>query len=406
MRSCKAFTLALLWLCPSFAVAETPVSSLSESRLLAADNESESVARVLDRLGLAAEGPDESNAMQFEFEGQFRYTANLRGEPIEGEEDFAHGFSIRRLRGQVRGHVGSDRVRYRLRAAFSSDGSLSFEYAMISIVIDDRTVLDLGQFRGALLHEERVGGLLQLAAGRSRLSGIFGQGFTQGVRVVHTRDRVRAFLEFTDGLDQSDTDFVNPGEADFAVTLRVDTRLGDAPWKDYASYISFPEAPAGVLLGIAGHFETAGETGFSEADRDLTVVTADATVLGGGWSAHAAGVWRRTDLAGMPTIDDFGVLAQGSVFVEEQIELFARVDTIWPGGDREGGADPFTTLTVGGNYFPIPRSHAIRLVADVQYLLDDFEGSSSLIGRSTNGAQLPDADDGQIALRIQIQFRM
>lgn len=406
MPNCKALTLALWCLCPSLALAETPVSSLAETLPLVSDDETGSVARALDRLGLAAEGPDESHAMRFEFEGQFRSTANLRGEPIESDDEFAHGFSIRRLRGQVRGHVGSERVRYRLRAAFSSDGSLSFEYAMISIVIDDRTVLDLGQFRGSLLHEERVGGLLQLAADRSRLSGTFGQGFTQGVRVVHTRDRIRAFLEFTDGLDQSNTDFIEPGEADFAVTLRVDTRLGDAPWNAYGSFISFPETPAGVLLGLAGHFETAGDTGIATPDRDLTVLTADATVLGGGWSAHASGVWRRTDLAGMPTIDDFGVLAQGSVFLDEHTELFARVDTIFPGSDRDGGTDPFTTLTVGGNYFPIPRSHALRIVADLQYLLDDFDGSASLIGRSTNGAQLPDADQGQLALRIQIQFRM
>jgi len=377
-------------------VAETDVTLES---LLAAQP-----AQALDGLTLAVGGDEGPYSLRFDGYAQFRYTASVRQDPPADDGDLVHGFRVRRLKAIMRGHVGSPRVRYNVTFANRAGGRFIIERASIALSLTDRTTLDVGQFRLPLVLEETIGGRNQTAAERSRVAAVFGQGFSQGIQLTHTRERIRARAMFSDGIGSINTDFVNPGEADAALTGRLEARFGQRGWRDYSRFVAFRGSDPGAMLGLAGHWETAGGTGLgAPIDQNLYQVTADATVKRSGFSAHAAGHWRRIDRTGQAAVDDFGLMALVSGFVDERNELFARWDTVWPGGESGNGADPFSTLTAGVKHYFVPRSTALIAVLDAQYLFDDFTGSGPLIGTSTSRGQILDAEDGQVVVRLQFQ---
>jgi len=380
-------------------IGSEPAPRVTLESLLAAQP-----ARPIDGMTLAVGGEDGPFKLTFSGYAQFRYTGSIRQDPPDGNE-LTHGFSVRRAEAQIQGHVGSPRFRYKVKFDTRGNGTNKIEETVFTWAIDDRTSITFGQFRMPFVQEVNIGGRHQVSVDRSRVAAVFGQGFPQGILVTHQRERVRGRFEFSDGIQSINTDFVNPAEADAALTGRLDLRFGDRTWSDFDRFVSFPGSERGAMVGVAGHFETRGDTGLgAPLDRKLYQLTTDASIKGPGWSSHAAFHWRRIVTPGMSATDDLGLLVQATRFISDQDEIFARWDTVWPSGDRPGPADPFSTLTVGLKHFFIPESNALTAIFDVQYLFDDFDGSASLIGTSTTRGQIIDNEDGQIALRVQFQM--
>ena len=95
---------------------------------------------------------------------------------------------------------------------------------------------------------------------------------------------------------------------------------------------------------------------------------------------------------------------QGGVFLTNKTELFARYDIVMPDDGRDSDDDDFSTITAGINHYFVEQSHAAKLTVDVLYFLDAQADSSSVVSRSTGVGLLPDAEDGQIAARVQFQL--
>lgn len=334
---------------------------------------------------------------------QFRYLANYRDEPADDDEDYTGGFQTRRVRLEFGGNVISKDTTFLIQTDFSrSSGTASLLDAWVRHSLGENWGLRFGQFKAPLLREELVSGKRMLAADRSVTNAVFTQARSQGIQLEYEGDRARVAAAFTDGLNTLNSDFDANTEADYGLTGRVELRLaGD--WKQFNDFTSWRGSQFGAMLGLAGHWQSGGSTG-GTVDTDVLSYTADLSLEGNGWNAFAAFIGRSTEPSGGGEFDDFGFIVQGGVFLTEKAELFARYDIVLPDGDRASGDDDFSTITAGMNYYFIEKSHAAKFTADVLYFLDAQSDSSSLVSRNTGIGLLPDAEDGQVAVRLQFQL--
>lgn len=341
---------------------------------------------------------------------QYRFTLNRR-DASAPDEDLTAGFDFRRTKLFVGGDLPRDTSFYIQGAFPTGGGRCTLEFAQATHKLDERFSLTWGQFKLPFLHEELVSEKTLMAADRSIMHAVFTAGFQPGGMLCYTAESWSLSVAASDGIGSTNTAYYSPGEADWALTGRAQIRLGEAPWGAFVTFSSFPDDPAGALLGAAVHWQTAGDTGNTRtfagtpiADTDVLAYTVDAAYEGGGWSLYGALVGRNTDSEGMPGYDDFGAIAQGSLFVTDNDEVFARWDAVFPDGDRPVG-DDFHTLTVGATHYFFPGSHAAKLTADLQWYFEDQAGSSSLIGAPSSGSQiLPDTEGDQLVLRLQMQL--
>jgi hypothetical protein len=333
----------------------------------------------------------------------FRYVYNNAGD-IPGDDDTTVGFQARRTKISVSGNVIDDTWSYQVLSAFNrATGTPTLENAFIRKKLDNGWYVQAGQFKLPFLREESLSSTRQLAADRSAMNNLFTQAYSQGVEIGlggSGEDAFRLAAAFSDGLRSSNTD-IGASPADYALTARGEYRLaGD--WKQFAQFTSFPNSDFGALLGGAVHWQSGGET-LGTPDVDVLSATADVSLVGNGWNAYAAGVWAQTDAAGQE-FDDFGLLVQGGIFIAESTELFARYDAILADSDRD--LDDFHTVTVGVNHYLAPGSHAAKLTVDLQYLFDTPSESLTPSASAMRGLGLnsSDGDDGQWALRLQMQL--
>jgi hypothetical protein len=134
---------------------------------------------------------------------------------------------------------------------------------------------------------------------------------------------------------------------------------------------------------------------------------------GDGWNAFGAFAGRSIEtaaVAGGETVQDFGVVLQGGVFIpESDWELFARYDAIFADEDWGDGADDdFHTLTLGTNWYI--SGQAARFTFDVQYFFNATADSGPVsfaqsVGLGPDVSLVPTVDDGSVALRTQFQLR-
>ena len=340
---------------------------------------------------------------------QFRYNMNFR-DTTAPDEDFTNGFNTRRTKLIFDGSV-YDEIDFYIQAAFaSSGGTMTLDQAYATHKFENGMAVRWGQFKLPFLHEESTSDKYQLAAERSLVNKVFTQDYSQGVQLSYEGDQFRVLGAVSDGFSSLNTAYYSPAEADFAVTARAEMRLGDASWKNFSDYTSFRGGPTGALVGAAVHWETFGSTGNTDTfagtpatGMDMLSYTVDASYEGGGWNLAGAFVGRTIDPDGGTSMDDFGALVQGGVFVAEQAELFARWDAIFPDSSYAAGND-FNTVTFGGNYYFFPGSHAAKFTADVQWYLDDQAGSGSIVKSSEGIGLAPASTDDQFAIRLQMQM--
>ena len=214
-------------------------------------------------------------------------------------------------------------------------------------------------------------------------------------------DAWRAAVAFSDGLNSDNTAYNSAAEADYALTARAEFKFGDADWKAFDQFTSFRGGPKGAMLGAAAHWQSAGDTNPALADpEELFGLTADLSVLGGGWNAFASGVYMSSD-DGTDDFHDFGAVVQGGYFFTDQIEGIARWSAVFADGDRTAD-DDYSDLALGVNYYMVPESHAAKFTAAVVYAFDAT--TDSIVSTSTGHNLLPDSEDGQIALTFQVQL--
>ena len=339
---------------------------------------------------------------------QFRYTFNVRDE-TESQEQITNGFDNRRTKVGVAGNVLSADTTYLVVMAVNKRTGLGFlEDAWVNYEFGDTNwSVTAGQFKPPFRREELVSASRQIAVDRSVANEVFNQDYTQGVRLAYNDSQTRFQVAFTDGFRTLNDGFTNRNEADLAITGRVEHAMGDSlrRFRDFTSWRSAEETA--VLVGVAGHWQTSGHTfaaPLPAPERDQYFLTADLSLEGQGWSAFSAVVMRTTDPDEGGEVTDFGVVAQGSLFVTDQTELFIRGSAIFPDDNHDiGGTDEFYSMTVGGTRYFIPESHAAKLVTEVIYYPEPKDDSDAIIGFRDNAGLLPDTEGNQFVIRAMMQ---
>lgn len=350
------------------------------------------------------------NKLTFGGFAQFRYLANFRDGSANSDDDFTHGFETKRTRLNASGTIWSKNLSYQIEGDFNrSGGGFTLLDAYAVYKWDNGVAVKWGQFKTALQREENISDTQQLTVERSVYNNVFTQTRSQGVELSYTQADYRLLGAFTDGLQTLNTTFdgTSGTEADWAFTLRGEYRWGAGDWARYKDFTSWRGDEFGAVVGVGAHWQGGGDTNpanTAATDRRILQITADAQLEGNGWNAFASGTYRVLDLRGMDTLDDFGFLIQGGIFVSEQAELFARWDSVIPDSDRGANDDMFNTITAGVTYYVSPKSHVAKFTADVLYYIDSQADSSSVVSASTSVPLLASPDDGQFGVRVQFQI--
>lgn len=341
--------------------------------------------------------------LQIGGEIQFRYYGN-----IETDDD-AGGFQLQRTRLDFRGHVIDPKLTYRILTNIDrSTGDLTLQDAYGEYEVSDGFKVRWGQFKLPFDREFYATSPTQTQTiERSLVSSVFRLDRSQGVQLGYEADRWRVFGAFSDGRRAANTAYTDTIEADFAVSGRAELRLGEAGWRQFRDQTAFRGDKFGVLLGGGLHWQQDGSTGAPSSAMgtvDLFQYTADASVENDGWNLLGAVTGRVIDDAN-DSLHDFGLIAQGGVFVSEHAELFARYTHIFPDDSRTGGSDDFAAITAGMHWYFIPKSHAVKLSAEVTYYPDTQADSASIIRAPDTGVGLlSDSDGGQFGFVMQMQL--
>lgn len=332
---------------------------------------------------------------------QFRYNWNNRDTPPDDDDDNTIGFQMARTRLTVSGNIMNEDWGYFIQFGATPDGDFILDDAYGTFRFETGWQFQFGQFRLPFSREFTVGETYQLAADRSVASNFFSLDRSQGVQLGFVGEQIRFAAAFSDGANNSNTDFTDT-DADLAFTGRLDFKwAGD--WDQARDFTSFPNSDFFGMVGVAGHWQTGGDT-VGTTNHDLWAVTADVSVEGNGWNFFAAGHFESSDVSGDPTFDDMGLVAQGGLFVTSTTELFGRWSGLFPDSNWGELDNDFHTVAFGVNHYFVPESHAAKLTVDLQWFLDNPSETGPAIPNTLTGL-LPDDGDNQWNLRAQLQVQ-
>lgn len=324
---------------------------------------------------------------------QFRYTYNpSRNNPSVGNNAEA-GFTLPLTKLRFSGNI-NESVDFEIEGDFDNDSSsfeLSKAYAGLSVFDNGR--VQLGQFRLPFMREQNISDRFQLAVGRSVMSYVFGQGYSQGVQLSYDLGDIRFIGAVSDGFNSANTDFADAEESDLALTARVEYfAIGNS--NSFRDFTSERDQDNSLMFGAAFHYQD-GDT-----QDSMYTYTGDVSWEMRGWNVSASGVGRHMDsTAG--DFDDFGFAIQGGYRLTEQVEPFVRYDVVLADSDRGFSNDNFNFVTAGMNYYV--HGHAAKFTVDVVWAMDETQDLSSMYDFSNTGL-LGSSDGDELAFRGQFQL--
>jgi hypothetical protein len=390
--------------------------------------------------------------------GQFQSRFAYDSRNVDGIDDAPTpeqwGFEMRRVRIHFGGHIVDPTWTYLVtpvwgrinagNAVGSATGGL--DNAWIRKDFENGFALKVGQFQPAYAREEGVSSAQQLAVERTTLNDAFSVRYSQGIQLEYggrQDDSIRASIFYGDGLragavfvpadsdlpagtfsGTANTNFA-ANHTDYAFAGRLEY-LGEGSWNLMRDFSSFRGAGSGWMLGVGamtqGLAPATTEPQPDSATTAMWAVLADATFKFDGASFFVNGFYRRVELEGDVAIrgggfadgmDQYGLIAQGGVFVSDKVELFARYE--WGNSDTDKFRTALTDVqyenasivTVGFNWF-ISGDHSLKWTSDFGYAFDpvgDFNsvGADWLVdpaGDTGNGV----TNDGQWLVRSQLQW--
>lgn len=351
---------------------------------------------------------------------QFRYINNFRDNPPNAttgsfhDSGYTNGFEATRTRLEVTGNIMSKALTFKVDSDFNKSGGASLKDAWGQYALDNGVKIKWGQFKLPVLREELVSDVNQLAIDRSIVNTLFTQDRSQGIQAAYEQDQWRIMGAFSDGAGTLNTPYTSSAESDYAFSARGEFKWGD-DWKRFADFTSWRGQSNAGLVGVAAHYQHSGNTasvGTNAPKADLIEYTADFSFEGNGWNAFAAFVGRHLDPSNDTgssdqSFDDFGLVLQGGVFVNDQVELFARYDGVFIDSDYgSGNDDTFNTVAAGVNYYVFAQSNAFKISADLQYFPDKVSKNALVSGASgsNNNALQFDSKGDQFAIRLQVQL--
>jgi hypothetical protein len=337
---------------------------------------------------------------------QFRYVANWRSSSgASPDHSFTGGFQSARTRLIFNGNIVNPDLTFRIEADVSrATGTFGLMDSYGQYKLSNGWSVKWGQYKLPLLREELVPDTCQLTVERSITNAVFTQTRSQGIEANYETDSWRVYLDVSDGLRTLNTDLGVAAQADWAFTGRAEWKwAGD--WKQFRQFTSWQNADTAAMLGLAGHYQHGGGTGVT-TPVNVAEYTMDASVLGNGWNVFGAGIGRHTKPSGGggSSTDDFGVVAQGGVFVSSKDELFGRYDGVLPDSSRAPLDKIFHTVTAGWNHYFAENSQAAKFTADVEWNLTRTTENALITTPNSAAGLLTDSKSNQVALRLQFQL--
>lgn len=337
---------------------------------------------------------------------QFRFVYNNQDGP--GVDENRWGFENRRTKLRFFGHAVDPSWQYLILGAFERDGgTFILDEAFITKDFGNGWKVRVGQFKPPFMREELVSSSRQLAVERSLVNEEFNQDRVQGVEASWRGDQFSIAAAFSDGFYPSSLGTDNTPwqleDTEYAFTARGEF-LAAGDWKTFDDFSGWRGGGNALLLGAAVHYQsdehgTSGPNPFNGATTEVEALhlTADASAKFDGIGLYGAVVYRNLDMAAAADLDQYGFVIQGSIFLTDEWEAFARYE--WGDADTPG-VDDLSVLTVGANRYWA--KHNLKWQTDVGFGLNPVASiwSTSSAGWRTDSV----GDDGQIVLRSQIQL--
>lgn len=342
---------------------------------------------------------------------QFRAVWNSRDN--SGGDNSIFGFENSRTRLDFNGNLFGNDFTYRIQGDFMySGGGFTLLDAWGRYQVNDNMGVSWGQFKAPFLREELLyEGNLQ-TVDRSYVHALTTAGYTQGVQVDYSaNDNLRFMAAFTDGTTLSVTGpngslansaALASGGTEYAFTGRAEWLVaGEQGFSQFDDLSSWSDDQYGTLLGGAVHWQD-GEYGTTATETQAFMWTVDCQTEFGGANIFASftGTHTDTNSPSATDVDQYGAVVQGGAFLDpDRIEVFGRWewydfdDALASARDNE-----INIFTAGVNVYW--QGHDKKWTTDLVYANDGIPASAGNLGLLADAA----GEDGQIALRSQVQF--
>jgi len=339
---------------------------------------------------------------------QTRYVLSVQDNNAP-EDTTRGGFELTRARLGFMGHVIDPTWRFLFLPAWLPNGRVTVLDAWILKELNDTWSLQIGQYKRPLWKEWLVSERRQQFIERSVLNARYFAINVQGIMLNYKSDALRGNVTYSDGGRTWNTPAMTPPGSttgtlpwqlsnEYAFTGRFEWLLS-GNWSDASDFESWQGSDPVLVLGGGAHYQV-GEYGTDDPEIKLFQWTLDANVKFGGANIFAAVIGTNIDPGdGSATRNEWGVLVQGGVFLNEDWEVIARYE--W--GDLDGAgtvSDELSILTVGVNRFW--DRHGLKWMTDLGYAFKavDAEWPGTLLGWRPDGTD----GDGQIVFRTQMQL--
>jgi hypothetical protein len=354
--------------------------------------------------------------------GQMQVRFVYNNQDVPGVDENRWGFENRRTKLRFFGHAVDPSWQYLVLGAFDRDdsaipsppsgdpadaGNFVLDEAFITKDFGNGWKVRVGQFKPPFMREELVSSSRQLAVERSLVNEEFNQDRVQGIEAAWRGDRFSFAGAFSDGFYPSALGSDNTPwqleDTEYAFTARGELLLsGD--WKAFDDFSGWRGGGNAFLLGAAVHYQvdefgTSGPNPYNGATTEVEALhfTADASAKFDGIGLYGAVVYRNLDMAAGTDLDQYGFVIQGSIFLTDEWEAFARYE--WGDADTAGVED-LSVITVGANRYWA--KHNLKWQTDIGFGLNPVRSiwSTSSAGWRSD----PAGEDGQLVLRSQIQL--
>ena len=342
-------------------------------------------------------------------------------------DPWRYGFELPRIQMTFGGHAFGNGLEYYLETGWGryDPNGLTADITLMTFRMWEAWVkfrltsdfaIKAGQFELPFTRESLVRAQYQLAIERSLVDHRMGLGLTHGLEMVWASDDSRFMLAITNGSgalfhsplwivpDPTPPTAALNKDTLYSVTMRHEWKLlGD--WNQFNQFTSPPGSERGVLVGIAGHRQNTerdspiNDSGFPEGV--FWGVTADISMQFDGASAYASVIYERvTDFSPAFTrVNWLAFIAQGSTYVTNQTELYARWETGGPDEEAFGG-DELMIVTVGFNHYIDGQD--LKFSADIGFSIGDV---SLVMLNSQTGWQFDSHKGDQVVVRTQLQMK-
>ncbi len=336
------------------------------------------------------------------------------------------GFGVSRTQLNFDGHAFEKGITYHMEFGWSRNDPYNLTGSTeqmtprmwdtwIAFKLNSEVSIKVGQFALPFTKEAMIEAPYQMAVFSSLIEYRMGMEHSQGVQLEYKKDDERFIAMVSNGspaLFQAAlwraTDPTPPWSALtkdtlYSFTLRHEKKiLGD--WDQFDQYTSPPGSERGVVIGLAGHRQN------TERDSPLPIggfpdgimwgVTGDIMMQFDGASLFGSIIYERVlDFSfTVPRINLLSFVVQGSTYLTNQTELFARWESGGP--DREViGGDHLQILTVGVNHYIDGQD--VKFTADLGFSFGEISSTMA----NTQAGWAPDLRRrNQLLLRTQLQL--